>query len=88
MEKPAMPHKLTLSDRKKLTLSGVSEVVTFDDNTVVLRTSLGTLTVQGRELKLKTLTEDGGQVVIDGTVSALSYEEPRTPGSFRRRLFG
>ena len=88
MEKPPMPHKLTLSDRKKLTLTGVSEVVSFDDNAVTLRTSLGMLTIQGRELKLKMLAEDGGQVAIDGTVTALSYEEPKTPGGFWRRLVG
>jgi sporulation protein YabP len=83
-----MPHKLTLSDRKRLTLTGVSEVVSFDDNAVTLRTSLGMLTIQGRELKLKMLTEDGGQVAIDGSVTALSYEEPKTPGGFWRRLVG
>ena len=87
MEKQPMPHKLTLSDRQKLTMTGVSEVVSFDDAAVVLRTSLGMLTVQGRELKLKTLSEDGGQVAVDGKISAFSYEEPKVPGSFWHKLF-
>ncbi len=88
MEKQVLPHKLTLGDREKLTLTGVSEVVSFDDTAVVLRTSLGRLTVQGRDLKLKQLAEDGGQVTIDGRVNLLSYEEPKAPGGFWRRLFG
>ena len=88
MEKQALPHKLTLHDREKLTMTGVSEVVNFDDTAVTLRTSLGMLTVQGSHLKLRQLSEDGGQVAIDGKVSALSYEEPKgSAGGFWHRLF-
>lgn len=86
-EEQRLPHKLTLEERKKLTMNGVKEVVSFDDTAVVLRTSLGTLIVQGRDLQLKTLSLDGGQVAVEGTVSALSYEEPRS-GGWARRLFG
>ena len=71
------PHKLTLTERNRLTMTGVTEVVSFDDTAVILHTNLGTLMVQGKELKLKTLSPDGGQVAVDGTVSALIYEEPR-----------
>ena len=81
-----LPHKLQLSERSRLTMSGVTEVVSFEETAVVLHTSLGTLTVQGRELKLKTLSLDGGQVAVDGEVSALIYEEPRL--SPWRRLLG
>ena len=41
-----MPHKLCLNERRQLTMTGVTEVVSFDDTTVVLQTSLGTLIVQ------------------------------------------
>lgn len=80
-------HALTLDRRKNLTMTGVNEVVSFDDAAVVLRTALGTLTVQGRELRLKTLSTDGGQVAVTGEVSALTYEEPREPGGWLRRMF-
>lgn len=80
-------HKLTLLQRQKLTMSGVQEVISFDEETVVLHTELGTLTVQGRELKLRTLSLEGGLIEVDGTVSALVYEEPRTPGGWLSRLF-
>ena len=86
-EEQRLPHKLTLEERKKLTMNGVKEVVSFDDTAVVLRPSLGTLIVQGRDQQLKTLSLDGGQVAVEGTVSALSYEEPRS-GGWARRLFG
>lgn len=86
MEKQALPHKLTLQDREKLTMTGVSEVVGFDDTAVTLRTGLGMLTIQGSQLKLRQLSEEGGQLAIEGKVTALSYEEPRAAG-FWRRLF-
>lgn len=87
-DRSQLPHKLTLNERKSLTMTGVTEVVSFDDSTVILRTSLGTLIVQGQQLQLKTLSLDGGQVAVDGSISALLYEEPRQSGGFIRRLFG
>ena len=85
MEETHLPHKLQLSERKNLTMTGVTEVVSFDETCVVLQTSLGLLIVQGQQLQLKNLSLDGGQVAVDGTISALSYEEPRQSGW--RRLF-
>lgn len=82
-----LPHKLSLNERKALTMTGVTEVVSFDDTAVVLRTSLGTLVVQGSGLQLKTLSLDGGQVAVDGNVSALTYEENKPAGGLWHRLF-
>lgn len=87
-EHMALPHKLTLDARKKLTMTGVTEVVSFDEDAVVLKTGMGTLVVQGKQLQLKTLSLDGGQVAVDGQVSALIYEEPRHSGGWKSRLFG
>ena len=88
MAEERLSHELTLKQRQKLTMTGVTEVVSFDDTAVVLETSLGTLVVQGRDLQLKTLSVDGGQVAVEGTVSALQYEEPRQGGGWLRRLLG
>ena len=85
MAEEQLPHKLQLDSRKKLTMTGVTEVVSFEETAVVLQTALGTLIVQGQGLQLKTLSLDGGQVAVDGTVSALVYQEPRQTGW--RRLF-
>lgn len=79
-------HRLTLSQREKLTMTGVTEVVSFDETKVVLRTELGALTVQGRELQLKTLSTEGGQIEVAGRICAMSYEEPREPGGWLGRL--
>ena len=81
-----LPHKLTLNRREELTLTGVTEVVSFDDTSVILKTQLGILNVSGADLVLKTLSVEGGQVSVSGKVSALIYEEPRPEGFFRRLL--
>ena len=86
MTEEKLPHKLQMSERRELTMTGVTEVVSFDEGAVVLQTSLGLLIVQGSGLQLKNLTLDGGQVAITGTFGALSYQEPRK--SFWGRLLG
>ena len=87
MSEQQLPHKLSLNERKQLTMTGVSEVVSFDDTSVFLRTSLGNLMIQGKDLQLKTLSLDGGQIAVDGTICAMAYEEPRAAGSWLARLF-
>ena len=82
-----LPHKLILNERRQLVLTGVTEVVSFDESAVVLRTELGMLNVHGQDLQLKQMSLDGGQVAVDGTVSALLYEEPRAAGGWLGRLF-
>lgn len=88
MTEEQMSHKLQLTDRRQLTMSGVAEVVSFDDNTIVLQTSLGTLIVQGQQLQLKNLSLEIGQADVEGSVSALIYEESHPRGGWRQRLFG
>lgn len=83
-EKRGLPHKVTLEEREKLTLTGATEVLRFDEEMTQLNTSQGVVIVQGRGLKLKTLSLEGGVVSITGHVSAIVYEEPRS----RRRIFG
>jgi len=87
MDQGQRPHNLTLKERKMLTMTGVTEVVSFEDSAVSLRTELGDLTVQGRDLQLKTLSVEGGQVEVTGNIASLVYEEPRQEGGWLRRLF-
>lgn len=86
MTEQNLPHALSLSERKKLSLTGATEVISFDNTAVVVNTPLGTLVVQGRDLQLKTLTPDGGNVVVEGDIISLTYEQPRPGGSWLSRL--
>lgn len=88
MEKNQIPHKVTLSDRKKLTVTGVDEVVSFDDTTVQMETSLGSLTVYGQQLRLKNLSPEAGQLELIGEVEAMVYEQPQRKGGWFSRILG
>ena len=87
MDEDKLPHKLQLNERRQLTMTGVTEVVSFDEATVVLQTSLGCLVVQGEGLQLRNLSQEGGQVAVEGQIAGLHYEEPRHTGGWRR-FFG
>ena len=82
-----LPHDLKLEGREKLTLSGITEVVSFDDTTVIMHTPLGRLTVLGQQLQLRALTPEGGNVTVRGQIDALSYEQPRSTGGWLGRFF-
>lgn len=88
MEELRLPHKLTLNDRKTLNVTGVTEVVSFDEEAVVLRIGTDTLVVRGEGLHMKNLNLENGQAAVEGQVGALLYEEGRNPSGFWHRLWG
>ena len=82
------PHQLQLDSRARLHMTGVVEVESFDENTIVLTTTRGSLIVRGEGLHLQLLRLDGGEVLVDGTIDSLSYEDSAPAGGFFARLFG
>lgn len=86
-EQKPLPHNITMHDRKKLQMTGVTDVIRFDENTVLLRVGDDTLTVHGQQLQLKTLSPEGGQVAVEGIIHAFVYGQSQKGGTWRR-LFG
>ena len=85
----AVPHRLTLDDREKLTLTGVEDVERFDESGVIMTTSAGTLIVTGEDLHIGKLSLEGGELFVDGRIDSISYEDaPNRQGGFFSRLFG
>lgn len=70
-----MPHNLIIEDRKKINISGVEEVQSFDDESVVLLTTMGELTVRGSDIKIGKLSTESGDLSITGNIRALSYTD-------------
>ena len=68
-------HHILLEGREELTVSGVEEVESFDENTIVMLTVKGTLVVRGEDLHIEKLSLDGGDLKVEGTVDSLSYED-------------
>lgn len=86
--KPTMPHAVNLDNRARMSLSGVEDVSGFDENTIVLTTSLGDLTVRGEDLHIGRIDLELGQLEVEGYVRELCYDEPRAHQSLLARLFG
>ena len=66
---------LVLENRQKLSISGVNDVLSFDDQVVVLETELGLLTVKGENLRVNKLSIDTSEVVLEGEISYLAYTD-------------
>lgn len=82
----APAHRITLDERRRLTVSGVEEVESFDESSIVMRTQHGSLIIHGSDLHIEKLSLDGGDLLVQGEVDALTYEE-EVPSSFLSRLF-
>ena len=79
-----------LENRRKLSISGVLDVLSFDDQIVILETQLGMLTVKGEDLRINKLSIDTTEVVIEGTINNLNYSEKqdkKSSGSFIGKIF-
>ncbi len=83
------PHHILLEGRNQLSISGVEEVESFDETSIIMGTTQGTLVVRGEDLHIEKLSLDGGDLRVEGTVDSLTYEEERQlRGGFFSRLLG
>ena len=81
---------LILENREKLNISGVIDVLSFDDQVVMVETELGLLTVKGEKLRINKLSIDTSEVIIEGDISYLAYSEKereQNKTSFISRIF-
>lgn len=84
-------HKLILNNRRSCNLTGVNDVLSFDENEIILETEQGMLMIKGMELHVNRLTLDKGEVDVDGRIDSLTYSEQSGMGakgeSLLSRLF-
>lgn len=81
-------HNLIMEDRKNLTLTGIVDVDSFDEQTVILITDIGELTIKGLSLQIKGFSIESGELSLDGKIESLAYQEVnRTNGGFFSKLF-
>lgn len=81
---------IVLENREKLNISGVLDVLSFDDQIVILETELGLLTVKGENLRINKLSLDTSEVTVDGEISQLAYSEKdviEKGGGFLNKIF-
>lgn len=85
------PHRLTIDNRASSTMTGIRDVVSFDENQVILDTDMGLLTLKGKDLHVSRLTLEKGEVDLNGTIESLLYSSNealrRSGESLLSRLF-
>ena len=80
---------IILENREKLTISGVVDVLSFDDQIVILETELGMLTIKAEDLKINKLSIDTQDVIIEGNINTLTYsdKEEKKSGNIFGKIF-
>ena len=80
MDERKNTHTLLLDQRKKLSLSGVLDVLSFDEEEIRLDTELGLLTIEGTHLHINRLNVDNGEMVIEGELDSCVYSDRQKSG--------
>lgn len=81
---------LVMENREKVSITGVNDVLSFDDQIVILGTSLGLLTLKGENLRINKLSLDSEDVIIEGDICTVSYSDKdieRKPNTFLGKIF-
>ena len=81
---------LVLENRGKLSVSGVNDVLSFDDQVVMVDTELVLLTVKGENIRINKLSLDTAEVIIEGEISSLSYsqnKQEKNSGTLLSKIF-
>lgn len=82
-----MPHSLVLDERQRLTVSGVQEVVEFNEDAVTVQTVKGLLIVRGSGLRVDQLEKEAGALRLSGLVTEVCYEDTVSASGFFAKLF-
>ena len=86
----AVVQNLILENRGKLSISGVLDVLSFDDQVIMVETELGLLTIKGENLRITKLSIDTSEVIVEGNISYLAYsnkEVEKSKGSIISKIF-
>lgn len=85
-------HTLSMVRCREISLTGIREVLSFDEKEVKMDTSCGILLICGENLHVKALVLEKGEARVEGQVESLTYQDNQTfgkkSGNFFARLFG
>ncbi len=87
----ASRHSVTLDRRESMSVTGLLEVISFDEEAIIADTEMGVLVLRGMNLHVSRLNLESGELEVDGEIFSLSYEESgalgKGRGSFLSKLF-
>lgn len=82
-----MPHTVSMRERNVMEIGGVTDVISFDEEAVVLNTVCGTMNVEGESLHVRVLDLEEGIVTLDGTIGSVVYLNHEDAGKNERAGF-
>lgn len=87
--KPRAPHNIIMENRKKITMTGVLDIDSFNEQGVIALTEMGVLIIKGIDLHINKLNIESGDVSIEGEISSLTYTDlnDKKTGSIIKNLF-
>lgn len=85
-EDKSFKHNIIMENREKVAVTGVLDVISFDEDVIVIETEMGILIIKGENLHVNSLNLEKGNMDIDGSVFCLNYDE-KGHGE-RNSLFG
>ena len=81
-------HKLILNNRRTCNLTGINDVLSFDENEIILETEQGMLMVKGTDLHVNRVNLEKGEIDLSGNIESISYSDIQSPGKQAESLFG
>ncbi|NLY86551.1 MAG: sporulation protein YabP [Tissierellia bacterium] len=78
---------IMVEDRENMTVTGVEQVESFNENTIILNTIKGGMIIKGENLNISKLNLDDGNVKIQGKINGINYSNKETPKNIMGKLF-
>lgn len=80
-------HSIIIDNRKQINLTGISDCIGFDEETILLDTKLGKLTIKGSGLHIISFNTDNGDLIAEGQIHAIGYTQNDKKGGLITKLF-
>jgi len=84
-------HRVVIDERSTITVDGVTEVISFDEESIVCETDMGVLVLKGKDMHVERLNLEQGQLIVQGEIESLEYSEEgilsKNSGGLLGRIF-
>jgi len=87
-KKAGVKHSVTLERRESISVTGVLDVISFDEESIIVDTELGILILKGTSMHVNKLNLDLGELEVDGEIVSLNYEEGHSYGKGKPMFLG
>ena len=86
-QRPKIPHSIIIENRNAISLTGITKMGSFDEQSVVAFTDYGEMHIRGSRLHISKLSLDTNEVDIDGEFEAVIHTQNKNSGGFFSKLF-